>query len=249
MEFIVQFSKPNGIVGPERDYLNSLNNCPHTRLLYHLLFVFMKESLSLLASLPLPVAAHLFCELVPATAAAKNSLQLLLLLLLPRASESPPLPSLLHLLIPSRNAAHARAHTERRGQARECAFLSRQLVRNLVRANTHDYEHVEEAAGLAPSLDRSRSVASPGLAAAAAGGQISNFNGPIIIAAVVLTRAITAALTTKTKTSTRRTGGRETPENQSQPRRIGRTRASDQSIDRWMDEAPRILSNSSVLAE
>ena len=120
MEFIVQFSKPNGIVGPERDYLNSLNNCPHTRLLYHLLFVFMKESLSLLASLPLPVAAHLFCELVPATAAAKNSLQLLLLLLLPRASESPPLPSLLHLLIPSRNAAHARAHTERprRGRRR-----------------------------------------------------------------------------------------------------------------------------------
>ena len=84
---------------------------------------------------------------------------------------------------------------------------------------------------------------------AAAGGQISNFNGPIIIAAVVLTHAITAALTTKTKTSTRRTGGRGTPENQSQPRRIGRTRASDQSIDRWMDEAPRILSNSSVLAE
>ena len=160
MEFIVQFSKPNGIVGPERDYLNSLNNCPHTRLLYHLLFVFMKESLCLLASLPLPVAAHLFCELVPVTAAAKNSLQLLLLL--PRASESPPLPpSSIFSSHPEMPPTHALIPSVAGKQARERAFLSRQLVRNLVRVNTHDNEHVEEAAKLAPSLDRSRSVASP----------------------------------------------------------------------------------------
>ena len=160
MEFIVQFSKPNGIVGPERDYLNSLNNCPHTRLLYHLLFVFMKESLSLLASLPLPVAAHLFRELVPATAAAKNSLQLLLLL--PRVSPLPSLPPPSSHPIPKcRPRTRSYRASASRPQARERAFLSRQLVRNLVRVNTHDNEHVEEAAKLAPSLDRSRSVASP----------------------------------------------------------------------------------------
>ena len=138
MEFIVQFSKPNGIVGPERDYLNSLNNCPHTRLLYHLLFVFMKESLSLLASLPLPVAAHLFRELVPATAAAKNSLQLLLLLLLPRASESPPLPpSSIFSSHPEMPPTHALIPSVRVAAAGEGACIFIASTRSQSRTSEH----------------------------------------------------------------------------------------------------------------
>ena len=80
---------------------------------------------------------------------------------------------------------------------------------------------------------------SPRLLAAAAGGQISNFNGPIIIAAVVLTHAITAALTTKTKTSMTdaldgRAGGRPPKINRSRVEAVERERAINRSIDGWM---------------